>query len=53
MADPATVLASNSVLGPYFPLRTACLFTSFISIYLYRYIDIEIERYDRDRDVDR
>ena len=23
-ADPATFLASNSVEGPYFPLRTAC-----------------------------
>ena len=27
MADPATFLASNSVLGPYFCLRTACLFS--------------------------
>ena len=25
--DPATFLALNSVLGPYVPLRTACLFT--------------------------
>ena len=27
MADPATSQASYSVLGPYFPLRTACLFS--------------------------
>ena len=27
MADPATFLDSNSDPGPYFPLRTACLFT--------------------------
>ena len=27
VADPATFLASNSVLGPYFPLRAADLFT--------------------------
>ena len=27
VADPATFLASNSALGPYFPLRTSCLFT--------------------------
>ena len=27
VADPATIPASNSVLGPCFPLRTACLFT--------------------------
>ena len=26
MADSATLLASNSVLGPYFPLTAACLF---------------------------
>ena len=25
MADPATCLASSSVLGPYFPLRADCL----------------------------
>ena len=27
VADPATFLASNSVLGPYSPLKTACLLT--------------------------
>ena len=27
VADPATFLASNSVWGPYFPLRTASLFS--------------------------
>ena len=27
VADPATFLASDSVLGPDFPLRTTCLFT--------------------------
>ena len=27
VADPATFLASNCVLGPYFPLGTACLFS--------------------------
>ena len=27
LADPATFLASNSVLGEYFLLRTACLFS--------------------------
>ena len=27
VADPATFLASNSFLGPYFPLRTASLFS--------------------------
>ena len=27
VADPATFLASNSVLGPYVPLRTVCLLT--------------------------
>ena len=27
VADPATFLTSNRVLGPYFPLRTACLFS--------------------------
>ena len=27
VADSATFLASNGVLGPYFPLKTACLFT--------------------------
>ena len=30
VADPATFLASNSVLGPYCPLRTAGLFTDGI-----------------------
>ena len=27
LADPATFLAPYSVLGPYRPLRTACLFS--------------------------
>ena len=27
VADPATVLASNSDLGPCFPLRSPCLFS--------------------------
>ena len=27
VADPATFLASNSVVGPYFPLRAARLLT--------------------------
>ena len=27
VADPATFLDSNSVLGPHSPLSTACLFT--------------------------
>ena len=30
VGDPATFLASNSILGPYFPLRTACLFTDIL-----------------------
>ena len=34
LADPASFLASDSVLGPYFPLRTACLFSSINSLYL-------------------
>ena len=33
VADPATFLASNSVLGPYFPLRAACLFSNGKSKY--------------------
>ena len=39
LADPATILASNCILGPYFPLRTACLFsygkTIVLSLYYY------------------
>ena len=27
VADPATFVPSNSVLGTYYPLRTACLIT--------------------------
>ena len=40
MADPATCLASNSVLGPYFPLRAAALLSygkndiSFVLLYI-------------------
>ena len=34
VADPATCLASDSVLGPYFPLRTA----SFMEQCLYYYL---------------
>ena len=35
VADPATSLASNSVKGPYFPLRTACWFTDGKDFYSY------------------
>ena len=40
VADLATILALNIVLGPYVPLRTACLLTDgkkyiFLSLYYY------------------
>ena len=34
ICDPSTFLASSSVLGPYFPLRTGCLFT-YMELYHY------------------
>ena len=46
MADPATFLASHSVLRTLFPLRTACLFTDaqkhilFLNILYYYLINI-------------
>ena len=35
VADPATFLASDCVVQPYFPLRTACLFTDEKNVYYY------------------
>ena len=38
MADPATFLSSNSVLGSYFPLRTACLFICGKNIHISEFV---------------
>ena len=40
VVDPATSLDSNNVLGPFFPLRTVCLFTYGQNTYFWDCINL-------------